>query len=73
MESKECECVKGKSLLTCASLVWFFKLSEKNVLCCFHRLFYTSVLSIQESKMDTSPNFGQIFTSLRISFLKTFF
>ena len=57
MESKECEWVKGKSLLTCAFLFWFFKLSERNVLCCFYRLFYTSAVSIQETKMDTPPNF----------------
>ena len=60
MESKECECVKRKNLLTCAFLFWPFKLSERNVLCCFHRLFYTSAVSIQETKMDTKmdpPNF----------------
>ena len=57
MERKECECVKGKSLLTCAFLFWFFKLLERNVLCCFHKLFYTSAVSIQETKMKTPPNF----------------
>ena len=53
MESKECECVKGKNLLTCAFLFWSFKLSERNVLCCFHRLFYTSANSGDENGYST--------------------